>query len=68
MQVQGQEQGKWMASITMAGSVGRIIFPLLQLALGNSDNTLYVASALSAACIPMLVLYSYMKKGQAVYR
>lgn len=61
VQVQGQEQGKWMASITMAGSIGRIIFPLLLLALADTD-TLYVACALSAVCVPMLLAYAWMKR------
>jgi hypothetical protein len=59
--IQGQAQGIWMGYITMAGSVGRIVFPLL-LEVCNNETTLYIACALSAGCVPLIVAYMLVKQ------
>jgi hypothetical protein len=46
-----------------AGSVGRIVFPLFLVASGgNYDVTLYIAVALSALCVPLLLTYIFFQR------
>lgn len=50
-----------------AGSIGRIVFPLLVTSM-SSAGTLYLASSLSIALIPAIIGYIHLKRRRDVVR
>ena len=55
--IEGKAAGAYMGLLTTAGSVGRIIFPLMTAAAGM-QRTLVAASVLSVSCVLCILVYT----------
>ena len=58
--VAGKAQGRYMGLLTMAGSVGRIVLPLVTVA-SSAQAALLLSTALTAAGVPAVLAYKAFK-------
>jgi hypothetical protein len=65
--VAGKAQGRYMGFITMAGSVGRIVLPLVTVAT-STEVALLLSTALTAAGVPAVLAYRAYKAGREAAR